>query len=774
MRSLHTLLRLALGRRLPDTEGVVTVDGISGAVTVGRDRYGIPYVSATTDRDAWFGLGFCQGQDRAFQLELQRRAVRGTLAELLGPDLVGVDRLSRRIGFGRAAERILPRLREVDRVAVAAFAAGVDAARERGPVPHEMILLRGALTPATAADVVGVTLLQAFALAANWDAELARLEILVHDGPEALAALDTGYPEWHPVTVPPGREAGPALAALREDLSRFGDVVATGGASNNWALRGEHTATGRPIVANDPHLAPLLPPHWYLARVATPAWGLAGACLAGTPGFGVGHNGHVAWGVTAGLVDNTDLYVEEIGPDGASYRDGDGYAPAMVREETIAVRGRPPLTEVVLETERGPLVGAALDRTPHAISLQATWLDPERPGMLATAGAARTVADLHEEMRFWHGPTLNVVYADDAGDIAWTLIGEAPVRRAGHGTIPLPGWDPVTGWEPVGVPYDEMPHAVNPPGGKLATANNRPTAESAPYLGSDWLDGYRLARIVELLDGREGWTIADTLQAQRDTVSLLWADLSPHLLGVGERGDYVASYRLLARWDGDLAAGSAAATVFMTWAAEMEERIARRWAPHTVDTVLGRGHAPPQLIPFSIFGLRRGGHLARTLRDRPHPDTVDWDAEIAAALAAAERRLRSAFGNDTADWTWGEVRPLTLQHPAGVGSPLDRVFNLGPFPWSGDYTTVSQAGAPPLDPWGNPSAIASLRAAMDVGDWDNCRFSLPGGQSGNPLSPHYSDQVDPWMSGAGVPLPWTAEAIREAIVTRLFLLPPEE
>ena len=222
-----------------------------------------------------------------------------------------------------------------------------------------------------------------------------------------------------------------------------------------------------------------------------------------------------------------------------------------------------------------------------------------------------------------------------------------------------------------------------------------------------------------------------------------------------------------------MSTGSPAAAVFVAWLTEMEGRVAFAKAPLTAATVLGRGHAPAALSPYSMFAFRRTGHLTALLHDRPEGWFDDWDAEIAAALAAAEATLRSRFGAVTSDWAWGKIRPLTLRHGAAQQAPLDRVFNIGPIPWSGGFSTVSQSGAPPLDPFGDPSAIASLRVAMDVGAWDNCRFSLPGGQSGNPLSPHYDDQVDPWRSGKGIPLPWSREATQAAVRERLFLMPAE-
>jgi penicillin amidase len=772
MGAIHTLLRLGLGKRLPVTEGALSVPGLEQPISVARDRYGIPHITAHGDLDAWFGLGFCQGQDRSFQVESLVRVVRGTTARLVGADGIGIDRMARRIGFHVAAAEHEHALSPTELASMEAFVAGLNAGRTLGArkTANEFALLRAEPSPLSVADILGLILLQAFALASNWDAELARLAILENDGPEALEALDPAYPEWHPVTSPPGATAGAALAGLRADVARFRRFVPLGGASNNWALTGAHTATGRPLLANDPHLAPLLPPHWYLAHVTTPEWSVAGACLAGTPGFGAAHNGHVAWGVTAGLIDNTDLYVERIGPDGRSVLRGDGYVPCEIRREVIEVKGGDDIVEEVLITPHGPVVGPALPHAPEAISMAATWLRSERVGAQFDLARARTVAELRDALELWHGPSLNVVMADDAGSIGWKLIGEAPLRRAGVGALPLPAWDPEVGWDGT-VPYASLPGVIDPAGGRIATANTRPVADGDASLGVDWIEGYRLMRINELLAERDGWDLTATLTMQLDTVTPAWAELRDQVLAVAPSADARTAHELLDEWDGDLHRDSAAASVFVLWLTEMQRRVAFAKAPIAADFAVGKGFAPEPLVPNNLFTFNRTGHLVRLLRERPEGWFDDWDREISGALRVAEQTLRSRHGDDPANWRWGDVRPLTLTHAVGGRTPLDKVFNIGPIRWSGDFTTVSQSGAPTLDPLGNPSAIASLRMAVDVGNWDAARFSLPGGQSGNPLSPHYGDQVEAWRQGIGLPMPYSVAAVAAATVTTLHLVP---
>ncbi|MDQ3643612.1 MAG: penicillin acylase family protein, partial [Actinomycetota bacterium] len=291
MRPERALFGLLLGRRLPTVTGTIEVPGVDGQVLIRRDRFGVPCIEAGDDHDAWFGLGFCQGQDRAWQLESLLRVVRGTLAALIGDDGVPVDRVARRIGWHRSAQGQLAVLGDSERAVIEAFAAGVTQGARRGSsrLAHEFTLLRSGPTPYEAADVLGISKLMAFVLSSNWDVELARLAILSRDGPAALACVDPAYEQWAGLFSPEPAGATAALHRLADEIGALTSLTGIGGGSNNWAIAPEHTKSGRPIVASDPHLEPILPNHWYLAHVRTPRWAVAGAALAGTPTFAVAH-----------------------------------------------------------------------------------------------------------------------------------------------------------------------------------------------------------------------------------------------------------------------------------------------------------------------------------------------------------------------------------------------------------------------------------------------------------------------------------------------------
>ncbi len=765
------LFRLAFGRRLPVVSGEVEAPGVMSPVTIRRDGYGVPYIEAGSDEDAWYGVGFCQGQDRAFQLEMLLRVSRGTVSELAGPAGLGVDRLARRIGFTEGAERQTGLL-DADILAnLEAFARGVNDGVRLGVRrrPHEFTLLRTQPTPYSLVDIVAAAKLQAFVLSSNWDIELARYHILLSDGPEALAALEPAYPVDHPVSAPPGAAQGVVADRLAEDLATLREATGYAGGSNNWALASSKTSTGRPILSNDPHLRPTLPPHWYLAQVRTPDWAAAGASFIGAPAIPAGHNGVAAWGVTAALVDTTDLFIEELGGDGRSVRDGDGFAPCEVRDEVIRVKGHDDVIERVVVTPRGPIVAEGPGG--EALSLRAIWLDtlPVR-GMLSIH-KSRSFEEFRTNCGDWPLSSLNMVYADASGDIGWQIMGTVPVRKKGWGTIPAPGWDAEAGWEDEPAPHELVPHASNPQSGIVATANNSPTTGSGPYLGIDWLDGYRAARAYRALGERDDWDVPGTMALHLDVQSEPWREMRSAVLDVpaGDR-DAQEALDLLESWDGRIAVDSPAATVFELFQAEMAQAIAKARAPRSAAWALGR--ASNAIVPYTLLAARRTGHTSRLIREQPDGWFEEgWPTAVSRALSATVRTLRDRYGEEHDAWAWGRARSLNLRHPAGDSRLLRGIFNRGPFPLGGDGNTISQGASSLDDPTAGPAAIPSLRMAIDVGGWENSRFSIPGGQSGNPASPHYDDILPMWLRGEGIPIAWEPESIRRLAVNELRLVP---
>ncbi|HVK09014.1 MAG TPA: penicillin acylase family protein, partial [Gemmataceae bacterium] len=466
------LLRLALGRRRPVHSGELRVRGLGEPITIRRDQWGIPHVEAESDAGGWFGLGFCHGQDRAFQLEMLLRVARGTLAELVGPQGLPVDRVSRRVGFRRSAARRWDAQPDDVKAILTEYTSGINAGATTGlpRKPHEFALLRADPTPWEPADVLAFLALQSFMLPSNWDVELARLRILQADGPDALLALDPVPSSTQSSVL--STESTSVLDRLAEDLALFREFAPAGGGSNNWAIAGSRTASGKPLMANDPHLPMTAPSIWYLAHVATPDWAVAGASMVGTPAVAVGHNGFACWGMTAGLIDNSDLFLEPAS------------AGETVRE-VIRVRGRPDAVEDVLVTPRGPVISPTVAGASVVVSLRATWLDARPVRGLLDVPRARDYETFRRAFADWPSLPQNLVYADAAGTIGWQLAGQVPVRRGHSGLVPVPADAPGVGWEPEPVPFDRMPFAVNPPEGFVATANSDPGLVLPSPLGGE-------------------------------------------------------------------------------------------------------------------------------------------------------------------------------------------------------------------------------------------------------------------------------------------------
>lgn len=777
-----------LGRRLPITSGSLGVEGLDGEIVIRRDERGIPHVSGSSDHDVWLGLGFCHAQDRAFQLESVRRVAHGTLAEIVGPEGLPIDKLVRRLGFLRYARRQMAALDEDVRETISAYVAGINRGLALGGKrkAHEFVLLRSRPSAWEPVDVLAVAKLLSFAMSGNWDAELARFRVLMADGHDALKSVDPEYAAWHPVTAPGetgGEIAGEDIDRLSGDLAALTGALGMSGGSNAWAVAGSKTGTGRPILANDPHLPPRLPSPWYLAHLQTPGWAMVGATFVGVPIVAAGHNGRVAWGTTLGLADTSDLYIER--PPQGGGEDGEIEVTETIREE-IRVKGKPTVTEEVRVTPRGPLLTPAIDGGGHAISLRAMWMEPRPIRGFLRVSRVCNAEEFRQTFEAWPLMPLNVVFADVDGAIGWQLVGETPVRRVSHGIVPSAAWTGDGEWEADPVPFADMPGAAHPDAGYLISANHRPVpadhrlpdGSAGPFLGVDWADGLRAARIGERLAESDGWDVAGTSDLQVDLVTAQWGEVREAVLAIRPRNaESREALGLLAGWDGEMSGRSAAAAVFELLLGEIDRRDVAGRAPLAGKFVLGAsigGLAVPNMLAF-----RRAGRLSRLLRDGPPPGPPGagrseerWQGLLSDALEATVSRLSERAGPEPGRWRWGEVRPLTLEHPVGRKKPLDGVFNIGPVPFGGDTNTVAQAAVDPLDSFANPMVIPSLRCVMDVGDFGHSTFVLPSGQSGNPLSPHYDDMFPLWLRGEGVPIAWSDEEVGRATVTTLRLVPP--
>jgi penicillin amidase len=340
----------------------------------------------------------------------------------------------------------------------------------------------------------------------------------------------------------------------------------------------------------------------------------------------------------------------------------------------------------------------------------------------------------------------------------------------------MAAWDPAAGWEEELVPFDAMPCSLDPETGWVASANGKPTVDGdGPFLGTDFIDGYRIARIAEVLSEQRGWDVAACQRLQMDVTALPWRELRELVLGLSvdaeANPDAARGLEILAAWDGRVSADSTGASVYEGFASALTGRLAREKAPGSWSWAIGAGFGP--LVPRTLFATRAMSRLVRLLRERPAGwfAAGSWEEHAVGALGDTVRALTAEHGDDPSGWGWGHLRQVTLEHPIGVRRPLDRIFNIGPAAIGGDANTPMQVSSGPLEPFGRPGALANTRSVMDLGDPSASRFSLAGGQSGNPLSPHYRDLYELWLRGEGAPMPWSEDEVAAATVATLVLEP---
>ena len=742
---------LHLRRSLPLLEGEMAVAGLSGRAEVLRDPYGIPHIFAATAEDAQFALGFVHAQDRLWQMEMNRRIGSGRLAELLGPGALESDRFLRTLGVRRVAEANLRRYDKETLALLEAYAAGVNAFLDTGPVlPPEFWLLRTRPEPWTPADSVVWTKMMAWDLGGNWRNELLRLRMARTLSRGRVQEFFPPYPGEAPIELP--------------ELAGLGF---TGGASNSWVLDGSRTSTGKPLLANDPHLGLTAPSVWYFAHLSAPGLEVIGASLPGVPGILLGRNERIAWGFTNTGPDVQDLYLE---------KDDAGFT---IIEDVIKVRGAPDEKIRIRVSPRGPVISDALrtarEAAPPGQAIAMAWTALAEDDMTVQAGArlqrARDWKEFLAALRDFHAPQQNITYADVEGNVGFIAAGKVPVRKPENtlmGLAPAPGWDRRYDWAGF-IPFEELPRLYNPASGAIVTANHKITPPAYPhYITSEWQAPYRARRIEELLAALPNHGTPSFARMQLDTVSLAARELLPNLLSTkAGSSEAKAALELLSAWDGNMFAERAEPLILVAWwreltramfADELGEAFRSAWSTRSafVDNVLA-----------DRDGQSRWCDNVHTPKKESCPDLLQ------ASLEAALADLRQRYGGNMGRWRWGEAHEARLRHrPFSRDTLLRHWFDVA-VASPGDAYTVNVGRSDFQDdaePYSNRHA-ASLRAIYDLADPQASLFIHPGGQSGNPLSPHYRSFTNAWALGEYAPMLTDRARLEAQGVQRLVLTP---
>jgi penicillin amidase len=779
---------------LPQVDGRISVEGTGAPVDIVRDAEGVPHIYAKSANDAYFALGFVHAQDRLWQMELNRRIPAGRMAEILGPKAVDTDRFLRTLGVRRNAEKILANLSTDTRAALEAYARGVNAwlAQRSGPLPPEFLLTgTAAPEPWQPADSIGWQTMMAWDLGGNWTQELLRMRLAQRLSLAQINEFLAPYPGDAVLPTQDYTRLYRQLTGTTEHLAAVAAIAppsyVEGMGSNNWVVSGALSVTGKPLLANDPHLGLSAPALWYFAHLSAPGLNVIGATLPGIPTVVLGRNDRIAWGFTNTAPDVQDLYIERVNPDNAKqYQTPGGWAEFTARSETIKVKGQPDVTLEVRETRHGPVITgalpilgkAALDAKKYVVSFAWTALRPDDLTLQAGMkfNQAQNWQQFIDGARDFGSPQQNIVYADVDGNIGFVAPARVPVRKPENdlkGLAPAPGWDARYDWDGF-IPFDALPREYNPASQRFITANHKVVRDDYPYfLTSEWALPYRAQRIAELLDATPKHSMDSFAAIQKDHISLAAREALPLLRATMPRSERArAALELLRTWNGSMDADRPEPLIFNAWMRMASRRIfqdelgealmADYWEQRNV-------HLPTVNILKNVNGE------ARWCADASKPDAPPQTCAdvLSASLETALDDLEQRYGKDMAAWRWGDAHVARSEH-----RPFGKVDALAPFfdirvPSPGDTFTINVGRHNLRDeaaPFANRHA-ASLRALYDLSNLENSRFIHSTGQSGNLLSPLYRNYSQRWLDVAYLPMKTRREEVEKNRLGILTLLP---
>jgi penicillin amidase len=789
-------------RSLPQNDGTVQLAGLQGEVTVRRDSFGVPHITAQSREDVCIAQGYVMAQDRLWQMDVIRRAAAGRVSEIVGPVALTSDRNFRTLGLGVAADRDVALLDPDERKMLDAYSSGVNIYIEshRDHLPIEFTILRYQPEPWRPADTLLVIGYMYQTLTSTWRAELARLDASQRIGKERAAFLfNDDSPYQHPIVgltpaqannaarpaANPASAGPPPFAAQSETmnspepasseigwnlangvLGEFDDEVRAAFGSNNWVVDGTHTTSGKPLLANDTHLALGVPDIWYLIHLTVGDLNTEGFTLPGAPGIVIGHNNSIAWGFTNNGADVQDLYAETFNSaNPVEYRANGQWVAAQVRRDTILIKGKEPEHLDVIVTRHGAVVSRKGD-TGYALRWTAT-----EPGGLAHSyfkiQFANNWQEFREDLRDAFGPAQNAVYADTSGHIGFIVAAKIPIRKCAEwppagsplpadlpcGAAPMPGENSEYEWQGY-IPFDELPQVLDPLGGVIATANSQVAGPGYQhYLSAFLAPPWRTDRIFHLLSEPKKFAPEDFAAIQTDVVQEFNLILAKALVKAAanakpheERASRLIG--MLANWDGRMSPDSVEATFV--------DQVAQAFGHNLLQPYYGETTA----TGGEIF-------LERILRERPAvwlPGNFrNYDELLIASADRAVAELTTAMNqSDITAWTWGNRNKLFMAHPLGQSSLLAKIFSIGPIAHSGGTGCIDALGR---------TEGPSMRLVADLSDWDRSFMEITTGESGQLGSEHYSDQFPSWLAGKPLPAPFSGAAVERAAVHTMHFEP---
>jgi penicillin amidase len=706
-----------LWRPLPQTSGEI-VAPLADRVTVTRDSLGVPDITAKNEEDLYFTQGFTTAQDRLWQMDGLRRFAAGDLAEIVGAGALESDKESRRLRMRRIAENAYITMPNKDRAQFVAYARGVNYFIEthRTSLPFEFAILRYDPRPWSVVDSILISLYMYRSLTTTWPEKIVKRNLLASGEAEKVNFL---FPIRAGQEVSPGADVQPG--------------------SNAWAISGRLTASGKPLLSNDMHLEYSIPGIWFMVGLRMPGMHVAGVSLPGTPGVIVGHNDHIAWGVTNLHFDVQDLYVERIDERSGRYVFRDKVEQAVAEREIIRVKGKDAIDLRYWVTRHGPVI---------ADNLALRWTAAE-PGMFEfpfiDVNRATNFEEFSKAFSRLPGPGQNAVYADREGNIGYHASGKLPIRRNYRGDVPVDGSNGQFEWDGY-IPFDKLPSAYNPSNGLVVTANQNPfpAAYEFPVQGT-FATPYRSNQIRNMLQAKKNIKPEDNLQIQKDVYSGFHLMLAKALIGAVEKRQVAdaqvrEAVEILRPWDGQMDKDKIAPFIV---------ELAFQHFRSSVADVASPGNAALYQTQMAA------APIARLIRERPEGWFHDYDEVLVRSLVEGLEEGRRIQGSVMKKWFYGKYLQLAINHPVGHQIPFVRnYFDIGPVPASGSSTSVKQTTRR-LGP--------SERFNADLSDWDKSLLNIPIGESGHVLSKHYRDQWDAYYNGASFPMPFDHVEVKSTL-----------
>ena len=771
------LFRIISNQSIPDYTVHIEMSGLTAEVEVIRDAFGIPHIYAQNEADLYRAVGYVMAQDRLFQMDLQRRVTTGRLSELFGPDFIRTDHLLRALQMPAKSEMVLAQTDEQVLKSLQAFSEGVNRyiTDHKNKLPPEFVILRYHPEPWQPQHSVNLIGYMGWDLAVGWSTDVLLHELsTVLDSARFQAFIpDTGL---HPTAVFSNFREGStllrnSLLSALAPLHKLNIQVFSG--SNNWAVSGKKSETGRPLLANDMHLGFNIPGIWMQMHQIIPGeLNVTGVVLPGQPLVICGHNDSIAWGMTNVAVDNLDFFRETISADSTSYLFNGEWIPLHIAEEQIR-SSKDDSTPVTLRfTHRGPLVSDLKELEGEAISMRWTGNDysNELTGVYKL-NRARNWADFREAAREFKAVSQNIVYADVRGNIGLQCSAGIPVRPGNAYTI-HPGKTDAYDWLGM-VPFEELPFEYNPERGYVSSANNKTVDESYPYYISHWFAlPARINRIREMLESKERFSSADFQQMLTDVKSNLAEEFLPLLLSAmqGMPDMDTRETEVLERmdgWDYRLRIESPEASIFETWMIRIiRNTILDELGPELTEKVLADRTMSLNLLINALNGQELWFNRLHT------PEQESFSDIVRLSFTETIEQLNELLGESPGNWGWGNLHTLTLKHPLGQVSALNRLLKLnrGPFPVPGSHHTVAPFAYSFTHPY-EAYHGASQRHIYDASEWDHSLSVIPTGTSGIPGSRHYCDQTDLYLNGLFHADPFTRTAVEAHAAYRMKFYP---